>query len=85
MRRVAVIVALGAALVVPSAPAFATVHPLACSERSSAPADSPATTQDPPGITTGGVDQSSATEAQPVLAVEGNPGVDAALANPEGC
>jgi hypothetical protein len=33
----------------------------------------------------GGVDQSSATTAQPFVAVSSNAGTDAALVNPEGC
>jgi hypothetical protein len=63
-------------------PSSATVHPLTCAEKS--PADVVADTQDPPGLTPGGPDQSHATVAQPVEAVIGNPGTDAAL-KPEGC
>jgi hypothetical protein len=66
MRRIVVVVAFAAALVAPSAPAFATVHPLSCSELSNAPAGTAAATQDPPGLTPGGPDQSSAEVAQPV-------------------
>ena len=59
-------------------PAFATVHPLAKSERSNAPEDTQgfvsAELQDPPGLTppefeTGGPDQSQAETSQPVVAV----------------
>jgi hypothetical protein len=84
MRRVAVVLASAAALVMPAAPAFATVHPLSCSELSSAPAGTAAATQDPPGLTPGGPDRSSATVAQPVVSVFTNAGADAAV-KPEGC
>jgi hypothetical protein len=79
MRRVAVVLALAAALVVPSAAASATIHPLACSELSSAPTGTVAQTQDPPGLTPGGPDQSSAEVAQPTLVAA------AAAFKPPGC
>jgi hypothetical protein len=81
-RSVAVVFVFAAALVGVAVPSSATVHPLTCAEKS--PADVVADTQDPPGLTPGGPDQSQATIAQPVEAVIGNPGVDAAL-KPEGC
>jgi hypothetical protein len=86
-KRVAVVLAsAAAALVLPAAPASATVHPLTCAEKS--PVDTVADTQNPPGITDpgtdGGPDQSRATEAQPVVAVITNSGTDEAL-KPEGC
>jgi hypothetical protein len=84
MRRVALVLAFATALVAPAAPAFATIHPLVCAEVSNAPAGTPADTQNPPGLTPGGVDQSSATTAQPVVAVTTNSGTDVAL-KPEGC
>jgi hypothetical protein len=62
-------------------PASATIHPLVCSENSSAPAGTPAQTQDPPGITGG--DQ--ATEAQPVNSVAGNPTARDNAFKAEGC
>ena len=60
-----------------AAPAFATVHPLVCSERSADAANgTTADTQNPPGITGEGhepgytdPDPDNATEAQPILAV----------------
>ena len=65
LLTVAVVMAL---MLVVAGPASATIHPLVCSERSAAPSDTPAQTQDPPGITGG--DQ--ATEAQPVLVANPN-------------
>jgi hypothetical protein len=81
-RTVSVVFVFAAALVGIAAPSSATVHPLTCAEKS--PADVVADTQDPPGLTPGGPDQSAATIAQPVVAVTSNSGVDAAL-KPEGC
>jgi hypothetical protein len=81
MRRVVVVVASAAALVMPVAPAFATVHPLSCSEVSNAPAGTAARTQDPPGLTGG---SSADNFAQPVVSVSGTPGADDAF-KPEGC
>jgi hypothetical protein len=71
MKRILVLltVALVMALMMALAgPASATIHPLVCSEGSAAPSDTPAQTQNPPGITGG--DQ--ATEAQPVLVANPN-------------
>jgi hypothetical protein len=65
LLTVAVMMAL---MLVIAGPASATIHPLVCSENSAAPSDTPAQTQDPPGITGG--DQ--ATEAQPVLVANPN-------------
>lgn len=90
-RSVFVVFALvGMLLALSAAPALATVHPLVCSERSADAADgTPASTQDPYGITPGGPDRSRAETAQPVHAV-----LDAAVASggnsthalkPEGC
>jgi hypothetical protein len=81
-RTAAIVLMFGAALVGTAVPASATVHPLTCAEKS--PADVVADTQDPPGLTPGGPDQSSAVIAQPVEAVITNAGTDAAL-KPEGC
>lgn len=73
-------------LALSAAPASASVHPLACSENSSAPADSPAITQDPPGITPGGPDSGQATTAQPVVAIRTNSTTDDLNAfKPSGC
>ena len=83
-RTAAIILTFAAALVGTAVPASATVHPLSCSELSSAPADTVAATQDPEGLTPGGPDQSSAVVAQPVVAVTTNSGTDAAI-KPEGC
>jgi hypothetical protein len=52
-------------------PASATIHPLVCSEGSAAPSDTPAQTQEPPGITGTG-EEEQATEAQPVLVANPN-------------
>lgn len=70
-RSMFVVLALvGMLLALSAAPALATVHPLVCSERSAEAADgTAASTQDPPGITPGGPDSSSADVAQPVFAV----------------
>ena len=71
MRRLIAVFALtGLLLALTAGSAFATVHPLACSERSADAADGTAAdTQDPPGLTPGGPDNSSAAVAQPVHAV----------------
>jgi hypothetical protein len=80
MRKIFLLVAIVAAFAAWSvASASATVHPLVCSENSAAPAWTPAITQDPPGITPGGVDQGRAATAQPVLVA-----ADAAF-KPPGC
>jgi hypothetical protein len=98
MRKRAAVVATftaAAALLAPAVPASAepTIHPLVCSELSSAPMGTPANTQNPPGITQPplppeedpGPDQSQATTAQPVLSVLGNPTATEAAFKPEGC
>lgn len=70
MRKLLLLAAITAAFTVwMASAASATVHPLVCSENSSAPAETPAKTQDPPGITPGGPDQGQATTAQPVVAI----------------
>lgn len=66
MVTLALVVALMMAL---SGPAWATIHPLANMECSNENASAVAQSQDPPGLTPGGPDQSSATVAQPVIAV----------------
>ena len=67
-----VLALVGMLLALSAAPALATVHPLVCSELSADAADGTAAdTQDPPGITPGGPDSSSADVAQPVFAVLG--------------
>lgn len=90
MRRFVTVLALTGVLLTASAgSALATVHPLVCSERSAAAANgTPADTQDPPGITPGGVDSSSATTAQPVVAVftaAANGAKSTNAIKPEGC
>jgi hypothetical protein len=59
-------------LVMVAVPAFATIHPLSCSERSQAPEGTAAETQDPPGLTPGGPDRSNADVAQPVQSANDN-------------
>ena len=66
MVTVALVVASMLAI---AGPALATVHPLANSECSGLDETTVAGSQDPPGLTPGGPDQSSATVAQPVIAV----------------
>ena len=68
LLTVAVVMAL---MLVVAGPASATIHPLVCSENSAAPSDTPAQTQDPPGITGTG-EEEQATEAQPVLVANPN-------------
>lgn len=75
MRRFFFIAVLAAALfaLMAASSALATVHPLANSECSAPAADgTPADLQNPPGITNGGVDQSQATQAQPILVANDN-------------
>jgi len=73
MRRLllvmSVAVLMAAMMVLTAVPAFATIHPLSRSNVSNAPEGTAAETQDPPGLTPGGPDQSSADVAQPVLSV----------------
>ena len=63
---VALVMALMLAL---AAPAFATIHPLSCSERSQAPEGTAAETQDPPGLTGG---SNADNVAQPIDSVSKN-------------
>jgi len=72
---VALVMALMMAL---AGPAVATVHPLANSECANASASDVPTSQDPPGLTPGGPDQSKATVAQPVISVLTAQGPDSA-------
>ena len=79
MKRITLLLTVAlvmAAMMAVAGPASATVHPLVCSEVSAAPSDTPAQTQNPPGITSEGhepgytdPDPDNATEAQPILAV----------------
>src|SRR5215212_9157411 len=73
MVTVALVMALMMAL---AGPALATVHPLANMECSNANASEVTQSQDPPGLTPGGPDQSSATVAQPVISVVTAQGTD---------
>jgi hypothetical protein len=66
LLAVALVMALMMAL---AGPALATIHPLANSECASENASAVALTQDPPGLTPGPPDQSSAEVAQPVISV----------------
>jgi hypothetical protein len=66
MVTLALVVALMMAL---SGPAWATIHPLANMECSNENASAVTQSQDPPGLTPGGKDQSRATTAQPVISV----------------
>ena len=75
MRRsmLVVLALVGMLLALSAAPTLATVHPLVCSELSADAANgTPADTQDPPGLTPGGPDQSRATPAQPVTVANSN-------------
>jgi hypothetical protein len=79
MRKVVVLLALVVAVAAwTAASASATIHPLVCSENSAAPADTPAKTQNPPGITDEGFegntdpDPDIAVQAQPVVAISSN-------------
>jgi len=79
MKRITLMVSVAlvmAAMMALSGPALATVHPLANSECANASASDVATSQDPPGLTPGGPDQSSATVAQPVISVFTAQGAD---------
>ena len=73
LLTVALVVALMMAI---AGPALATVHPLANSECSGLDETTVAGSQDPPGLTLGGPDQSSATVAQPVISVFTAQGAD---------
>ena len=63
---------MAAMLAVTAVPAFATIHPLAKMERASDNASAVVQSQDPPGLTPGGPDQSHANVAQPVLVANEN-------------
>jgi hypothetical protein len=85
-----VLVVAGAAWT--AASAVATIHPLVCSENSTAPAATPAQTQNPPGITNEGFegntdpDPDNAVQAQPVVAISSNSTTsDSAALKPPGC
>ena|SRR5215207_6560465 len=72
MKRIVLMVTVAlvmALMLTVAGPALATVHPLANSECANPSASDVATSQDPPGLTPGGPDQSSATVAQPVISV----------------
>lgn len=93
MRRFLAFFALSVLLLALSAtPSSATIHPIVCSEKSNAPAGSPAKTQNPPGITNpphpgAGPDQSRALTAQPLVAMSNNPTTNdtANSFKPQGC
>ena len=90
MRRIAVLFAAAALLAAPAGSAFATVHPISCSEQSSANAAVPAANQNPPGITQPphedpGPDQSQATTAQPLISISSNSTATLNSFKPEGC
>ena len=81
MRRILLVMSvaalMAALLALTAVPAFATIHPLipgAGKTLTAEPAglpegETPSESQDPPGLTPGGPDQSSADVAQPVLSV----------------
>jgi hypothetical protein len=80
LRRILLVMSvaalMAAMMAVTAVPAFATVHPLSKSERSNAPAGTPAATQNPPGITNDfhepgytDPDPDDNVEARPILAV----------------
>jgi hypothetical protein len=72
MRRIISLVTVALVLVLMltiAGPALATVHPLSNSECSGLDETTVAGSQDPPGLTPGGPDQSGATVAQPVMSV----------------
>jgi hypothetical protein len=84
MKRIVLLVTVAlvmALMMAVAGPASATIHPLVCSENSAAPSDTPAQTQNPPGITGG----DEATEAQPVNSVSGNPTAADNAFKDEGC
>ena len=76
LRRILLVMAvaalMSAMMAVTAVPAFATIHELAKSERSNAPVGTAAETQDPPGLTPGGPDQSKALVAQPLRVANEN-------------
>jgi hypothetical protein len=68
MKRIVLTLLVAALLLAMMAiPAFATVHPLSKAECSGG-----AGTQDPPGLTPGGPDRSSAEVAQPIQSANSN-------------
>ncbi len=80
MRRLLLLLVTVAAMMAVAGPASATIHPLANSECANASASGVATSQDPPGLTSGGPDNSQGsppnnptgtTLAQPLFAVSG--------------
>jgi hypothetical protein len=79
MKRIVLMVTVAlvmAAMMAVAGPALATVHPLANSECANDSASDVPTSQDPPGLTPGGPDQSKATVAQPVVSVSTAQGPD---------
>ena len=72
MKRIILLVTVAlvmALMMAVAGPALATVHPLANSECSNENASAVAQSQDPPGLTPGGPDESEAEIAQPVISV----------------
>ncbi len=73
MRRIVLLVTVAlvmALMMALAGPAFSAIHPLANSECADDNASEVPQSQDPPGLLNpGGPDQSSATEAQPVVSV----------------
>src|SRR5215217_8458126 len=72
MKRITLLLTVAlvmAAMMALAGPASATIHPLANSECANENASEVPKSQDPPGLTPGGPDQSSATVAQPVVSV----------------
>jgi hypothetical protein len=79
MKRIILLVTVAwvmALMMAVAGPALATVHPLANSECSNENASAVAQSQDPPGLTPGGPDQSQAETAQPVVSVATAQGAD---------
>ena len=79
MKRIILLVTVAlvmALMMAVAGPALATVHPLANSECSNENASAVAQSQDPPGLTPGGPDQSQAETAQPVVSVATAQGED---------
>ena len=72
MKRIVFMVTVAlvmAMMMTVAGPASATIHPLANSECADDDASAFALTQDPPGLTPGGPDESKAEIAQPVISV----------------
>jgi hypothetical protein len=75
MKRIVLLVTVAlvmALMMAVAAPAFATIHPISSSEGSQAPSDTPAQTQNPPGITNDGHEEGY-TDPDPDKAVEAQP------------